>query len=150
MTGASISSLEPGEIDTEIAGRTARRINDYLASNPGEDPIEILVEVGDDALVVPRAAAAMFALLMNTVASGQGVSVVPQDAQLTTQQAADMLNVSRPYLIGLLESNKIPYTKVGRHRRIQFANLMDYKRHSDQQSRQAADEMADLGQELGL
>jgi len=82
--------------------------------------------------------------------SGEGVALVPKTAQLTTQQAADMLNVSRPYLIGLLESGQIEFTKVGRHRRVPFASLVEYKRHADQRARAAADEMSELGQELGL
>jgi excisionase family DNA binding protein len=152
MAGAaSISSIEPGDVDAEVAGRTARRIRDYLTSHPDEDPLQIHVE-GDDneVLVVPRAGAAMLAQVMGIIEGGQGVALVPSDAQLTTQQAADMLNVSRPYLIGLLESQQIEYSKVGRHRRIPFAALMEYKRHADQRARGAADALSDLGQELGL
>jgi excisionase family DNA binding protein len=148
---ASISSIAPGSIDAEVAARTARRIRDYLNSHPDEDPLEIHVE-GDDneVLVVPRAGAAMLAQVMGLIEQGQGVAIVPSAAQLTTQQAADMLNVSRPYLIGLLEAGEIEYTKVGRHRRIPFTALMEYKRHADQKVRAAADELADLGQEIGL
>ena len=134
-----------------LADRTARRIRDYLATHPDEDPLEIRVE-GDDneVLVVPRAGAAMLAQVMSTLEGGQGVAVVPSDAQLTTQQAADMINVSRPYLIGLLESGQIEYTKVGRHRRIPFRALREYKLRADYRARAAADEMSRLGQELGL
>lgn len=146
----SISSIKPGDVDAEIACRTARRIRDYLASHMDEDPINILVEAGDEVLVVPRAGAALLAQVMDTLARGQGVAVIPSEAQLTTQQAAEMLNVSRPYLIGLLESGQIEYRKVGRHRRIRFEDLMEYKRHADQRSRAAADKMADLSQELDL
>lgn len=84
------------------------------------------------------------------LSSAQGVVIVPKKAELTTQQAADMLNVSRPYLIGLLESGRIPYRKVGRHRRITFEALQEYKRHDDLERRAAADDLADLSQELGL
>jgi excisionase family DNA binding protein len=148
---ASISSIDPGEVDTAIAGRTGRRIRDYLAAHPDEDPLELHIEGDDsDVLVVPRAGAAMFAQIMSTLEAGQGVALIPSDAQLTTQQAADMINVSRPYLIGLLESGKIEFTTVGRHRRISFMALMEYKRRADQRARAAADEMSGLGQELGL
>jgi excisionase family DNA binding protein len=147
----SISSIDPGDVDAEIAGRTARRIRDFLASHPGEDPLEVHVERNsNEVLVVPRAGAVILAQVMSTLESGQGVALVPSQAQLTTQQAADLIDVSRPYLIGLLESGKIEYSKVGRHRRIPFVALMEYKRHADQRARAAADEMADLGQELGL
>jgi excisionase family DNA binding protein len=147
---ATISEISPGEVDAEIACRTARRIGDYLASHLDEDPIEIKVE-GDDSevLVVPRAGAALLAAVMDAVANGQGVTVVPSGAQLTTQQAADLLNVSRPYLIGLLEAGEIEYSLVGRHRRIPFQALMEYKRHADQAARAAADELSALSQDLG-
>ncbi len=113
--------------------------------------LEIHVE-GDDSevLAVPRAGAAMLVQLLSTLEGGQGVALVPSEAQLTTQQAADMINVSRPYLIGLLESGEIEYTKVGRHRRVPFRALVEYKRRADQRTRAAADEMSSLGQELGL
>ncbi|MFC7512890.1 helix-turn-helix domain-containing protein [Streptomyces thermocarboxydus] len=75
---------------------------------------------------------------------------MPVDAVLTTQQAADMLNVSRPYLIGLLESGEIPYKLVGRHRRIRFADLRQYLREDDVRRKEAADELMELDQELGL
>jgi excisionase family DNA binding protein len=146
-----VSTISPGEVDQEIAGRTARRIRDYLASHQDEDPLEIHVEGDDsDVLVVPRAGAAMLAQALSVLESGQGVVLIPSEAQLTTQQAADMLNVSRPYLIGLLETGKIEYSKVGRHRRVPFRALMEYKRRSDQHARAAADEISRLGQEIGL
>lgn len=148
---AAISSIEPGEVDAQVAGRTARRIRDYLAAHQDADPLEIQVEGdGNDVLVVPRAGATMLAQVLSTLEHGQGVAIVPSEAQLTTQQAADMLNVSRPYLIGLLEAGKIEHTKVGRHRRIPFRALMAYKRVADQRGRAAADEMSALGQEVGL
>jgi excisionase family DNA binding protein len=78
------------------------------------------------------------------------ISSIPKDAELTTQQAADVLNVSRPYVIGLLESVQIPFRKVGSHRRITFEALMEYKRKDDLQRRAATDDLADLSQELGL
>jgi len=104
----------------------------------------------DDALVIPRATAIMFAQILDLLGQGRGVQIMPKEAELTTQQAADMLNVSRPYLIGLLESGKIPFRKVGRHRRITFEALMEYKRQDDLERRTAADDLADLSEELGL
>ncbi|MER6628987.1 excisionase family DNA-binding protein [Streptomyces sp. NPDC000987] len=101
-------------------------------------------------LVLPRPAAEMFAVMLAALASGKGVQVMPVDAELTTQQAADVLNVSRPYLIGLLDEDKIPYRRVGRHRRIRVEDLMRYKREDDQRRHDAAGELAQLGQELGL
>ncbi len=151
MPGKSISSINPGDVDTEVAERAARRIAEYLTSHPDDDLVEVLGETGDDdALVIPRATAIMFAQILELLAQGRGVQIIPKEAELTTQQAADMLNVSRPYLIGLLEDGKIPYRRVGRHRRVTFEALMDYKRHDDQERRAAADDLAELSEELGL
>jgi excisionase family DNA binding protein len=151
MTSKPIASIDPGDVDTEVAGRAARRISDYLGSHPGEDLIEALGEVGaEDALVIPRPTVVMLAQVLSLLESGHGVQIIPKDAELTTQQAADVLNVSRPYLIGLLESRQIPFRKVGRHRRITFEALMEYKRQDDLKRRAAADDLADLSQELGL
>lgn len=150
VAGRTIGSIDPGQVDREVAGRAARRIRDYLASHTEGDLIEVLGEVGDDdALVVPRPTVVMFAQILDALGRGVGVQIIPRDVELTTQQAADMLNVSRPYLIGLLDSEKIPYRRVGRHRRITFEALMDYRRHDDLQRREAADALAELSEELG-
>lgn len=148
---ASMSVVRPGEVEAATAARALRRIKDYLARQPdGPDELEVLVENSGEALVLPRPALAMFAYILAQLAEGRGVSVVPSQAELTTQQAADMLNVSRPYLIDLLEQGRIPFRKVGRHRRITFEALLDYKRKDDAERRQAADDLTDLSQELGL
>lgn len=71
-------------------------------------------------------------------------------AELTTQQAADLLNVSRPFLIGLLDAAQIGYRLVGRHRRIRAESLLKYIRIDDQRRCRAADELTALNQEMGL
>ncbi len=151
MPGKTIGSINPGDVDAEVAERAARRIRDYLTSHPDDDLVEVLGEIGDDdALVIPRATAIMFAQILDLLGQGRGVQIMPREAELTTQQAADMLNVSRPYLISLLESGQIPFRRVGRHRRITFEALMEYKRRDDLERRAAADDLADLSEELGL
>ncbi|HZK67184.1 MAG TPA: helix-turn-helix domain-containing protein [Chloroflexota bacterium] len=75
---------------------------------------------------------------------------MPVHAELTTQQAADLLNVSRPHLIKLLETGEIPFHKTGTHRRIRFDDLMRYGRLRDQKEASALDEMARDAQEMGL
>jgi excisionase family DNA binding protein len=151
MPSKTIGSINPGDVDAEVAERAARRIRDYLTSHPDDDLLEVLGETGDDdALIIPRPTAIMFAQILDLLGQGQGVQIIPKEAELTTQQAADMLNVSRPYLIGLLESGKIPFRKVGRHRRITFEALMEYKRQDDLERRAAADDLTELSEELGL
>lgn len=150
MAGNAVSAIGPNDVDAQVADRAARRISDYLARHADNEPISVHVEVGeDDALVVPRPVAVMLAQVLSLLANGQGVQIMPERAMLTTQQAADALNVSRPYLIGLLERGEIAYEKVGTHRRVAFADLLEYKRKDDQQRRIALDELTALGEELG-
>ena len=151
MPGSSISSINPGDVDAGIAERAARRIKDYLDEHPDEDLIEALRETGtEDALVIPRVTAVVFVQILDLLAQGRGVQIIPREVELSTQHAADMLNVSRPYLIGLLEAGEIPFRKVGRHRRVRFEDLMDYKRKDDLTRRAAADELAALSEDLDL
>jgi excisionase family DNA binding protein len=143
-------SVEPGAMDAQVAARAVSRIKDYLMRHPDKVVIPVAGELGgEDALVLPREAVGLLAYILAQAAEGRGVSVIPSNAELTTQQAADMLNVSRPFLIKLLEAGTIPYRMVGKHRRITAEALMAYKRRDDQQRRTAADDLAALGQELG-
>ena len=84
------------------------------------------------------------------MSEGKAFSLIPMDKELTTQQAADILNVSRPYLNKILDLGEIPHRKVGRNRRIKFSDLLDYKEQQEHKSRGALQELADEAQELDL
>jgi len=75
---------------------------------------------------------------------------VPSHAELTTQEAADLLNVSRPHLVKLLEEGVLPFHKTGKHRRVLFADLMCYREQREGASHAAMDELAKQAQELRL
>ena len=81
---------------------------------------------------------------------GQAISIVPINKELSIQEAADILNVSRPFLVGLLESKKIPFVKVGTHRRIRFIDLMEYKKHRDVERQRGLAEIAHIAEDEGL
>ena len=140
-----------GGSEQELALRAARRIGEYLTAHPGADTVTIQGELaGDDTLVIPWEAAVLLAKILGFLASGESVNVIPDSAELTTQQAAEFLNVSRPYLIKLLESGGIPCRLVGTHRRIRFRDLDEQRSRDDLSRRRAADELTQLTQELGL
>ena len=86
--------------------------------------------------------------LLGGVASGKTVTLIPAGTMLTTQQAADILGVSRPHLSKLLKSGKIPFISVGAHRRVMHADLMAYIDRRDAPRHAALDDLARLGQEF--
>ena len=108
--------------------------------------------VGPDGEQIPLPSS-LFQLLKRVVSHlsrGQAVTIIPINKEVTTQEAADILNVSRPYLIKMLEEEKIPYVTVGAHRRIPLHTLLDYKQRRDEERLEAIREMAQMSQDLGI
>ena len=101
-------------------------------------------------LTIPTEAFRLLVEIVTQMASGNSVSVVPMHVEVTTQQAADFLNVSRPFLISLLEAGKLPFRKVGSHRRVRMADLLEYKQRDDQVRRKVLDELAADAQQNDL
>jgi excisionase family DNA binding protein len=136
----------PDPSDAELA-RSALR--DLTAALGKDGPVHLRFAEGAD-VVVPRSALTALTQILSTFAEGEGVTVLPAQAELTTQQAADAMRVSRPFLIGLLESGKIAYRTVGTHRRVQAASLVAYMREDEAKRRAIADELAAETHDLGF
>ena len=137
----------PSEEEVLLAAESSRKLAAIIGK---DDQAQLCVFDGDEKFVVPVSAIPLLADILNQMAQGNAVSVVPIGHTLTTQQAADLLNVSRPFLVKLVEAGKIPFTKVGRHRRIKYQDLMAYMEQMDAQSRTSADALTESAQELGL
>lgn len=151
MTKTDIRPVTISPEQTASTNQALRQVRGYLEAH--RDLREITVTVADgepEPLTLPREAVELLAGMLAHLGAGRGVSVVPADAELTTQQAADMLNVSRPFLIGLLGAGEIEYRNVGTHRRIKASSVVEYKQQDDRRRRAAADELTELGQEMGL
>ena len=99
---------------------------------------------------IPDVVVRLLRQLVHVLARDQAVSIVPIDRQLTTQQAADLLNVSRSYLVRLLDDGTLPHTKTGAQRSVRLDDLLAYRRERDAQRRLALDRLTQLSDELGL
>lgn len=100
-----------------------------------------------DDLVLPGHVLQLLLDVLAEISKGNAINLIPVHQEVSTQQAAEILNVSRPYLVGLLEKNEIPFRKVGSHRRVLLTDLLDYKEREDQKRVAALDELAALSQE---
>ena len=105
---------------------------------------------GQEAVELPVSVGPLLMEILQDIAAGSAVAVLRRDAELTTQRAADFLNVSRPFLVGLLEDGTVPFRKVGTHRRVRFDDVLRYKNETDAARRQALDELAADAQELDM
>ncbi|MEY4531456.1 MAG: hypothetical protein RLZZ156_2177 [Deinococcota bacterium] len=111
---------------------------------------ELNVQIASKTMRLPPVAVRLLERILSELAEGNAVAVTPIQPEISTQEAADILNVSRPYLIGLLEKNTIPHRKIGTHRRVPLKALLEYKAKQKAKAEQAMQELADLSQELGL
>lgn len=141
----------PAEREVRAAVEGRRTLAAFLSTKTETQQIQI---VGEDQAThrveLPTMALRLLADILAELASGNAVKVVPVHAELTTQEAADMLNVSRPHLVKLLDDGLIPHHKTGKHRRIRFADLMAYKNRREEERKQALEKLVELGQEMGI
>jgi excisionase family DNA binding protein len=131
----------------------ARRSGPSLARIMRKDqPLKLRVTDAEQeqTIELPAGAVQLLMDILEAMAAGRSVTIIPEDAELTTVQAAEVLNVSRPFLIGLLEKNVIPYRKVGTHRRVRMEDVMAYKARIDAEREQILDQLAADAQEYDM
>lgn len=109
-----------------------------------------LVSPSGEAFELPEPVFHLLHQMVYELLQGNSVTIVPIHKELTTQEAADILNVSRQYLVELLDAQTIPFTKVGTHRRVRFGDLMNYKKERDAKRREGLSRLTKKSQELGL
>ena len=142
----------PSDSEVELARRFCSRVLAGLSLKKAKT-IDISLETGNhhhSCVTLPLSAFKLLISILTQMAEGNAVTLIPVHAELTTQEAADLLNVSRPFLIRLLEEKKIPFRKVGTRRRVLFQDLMDYKIKIDAARRKTLDELAAEAQELDM
>ena len=139
----------PSAYDSALARNSGARLSRYKGSTLPLS-IRVLDAEQEEPLELPAGAVALLMNILEAMAAGQGVSIIPENAELTTVQAAAVLNVSRPYLIKLLTERAIPYRKVGKHRRILMEDVMIYKRRTDRERETVLDQLVSDAQENGM
>ncbi len=151
MPRAQTDPTIPTDQDAVLA-REASRILDASAASEGALQVRLIetADVAPATLELPAAAARLLKELLREMAAGHAITLVPTETEITTQQAADLLNVSRPYVVGLVEQGKLPARMVGPQRRVMLADVLAFKIDSKTKARAALREMVALDQEQGL
>ena len=150
MAMAQMTTALPSTREMELARTSGQRLASVAAT---DHPLTVRVrdKSHEQTIELPSGAVQLLLRLLEDMASGRAVTIMARGAELTTQQAADVLNVSRPFLVTqLLETRKIPYRKVGTHRRVRLDDVLRYKEQIDKDRRQVLDELTVQAQELGL
>ena len=144
-------TVAPSEADALLARESSRRLATRKLGRKTSIRIQVL-DAGEEAetVSVPASALRLFLHLLTEMAQGNAVTLIPTHAELTTQQAADLLNVSRPYVVKLLDEGRIPSRTVGKYRRVRFDDLMAFKRKDDDARAKVLDQLTTEAQELGM
>lgn len=137
--------ITPTAEEAKLARASSRQLARFLRQD-----LSIRIADTDEQVVLPASAVRLLIDLLSTMAEGNAVTLIPIRAELTTQQAADLLGVSRPFLVKQLEDGVVPYRKVGTHRRVMFSDLMAYKRSMTESRTAALEQLTSDGQALEM
>ena len=161
-----LSPVTPTPDDVAVAREASERLNDLRASLAGKAN----GDAGDEALVsvlrlaadvragsrksqtipLPAAVVRLLVSILHEMAQGKAVALLPCAIELSTEQAAEILNVSRPFVAKLVDEGKLPARKVGRNRRIRLEDLLAYKKRDDAAREKALAELAAMSQDLDM
>ncbi|MEX0660376.1 MAG: helix-turn-helix domain-containing protein [Balneolaceae bacterium] len=147
--------MEALELPTRKEQQAARESKEKLDRISGKlkkstKEIELGVRGEKDHFKIPVSAFRFLSTILEHMADGKAISIIPADTEITTQQAADMLNVSRPHVVKLLEEKALPFHKVGTHRRIKLKDLEAYRAKMEKDREEALTELTRISQELDL
>lgn len=141
--------VTPSKAEIALAKKVGQQLAAHLG---GKRELRLELKTADvtEELVLPFSALRLLLRALSEMGEGNAVTLTPVHAELTTQQAADLLNVSRPHLVKLLDDGAIPGRKVGSHRRVLLEDLLAYKREFEAKRHAALDELTALSQDLKM
>ena len=140
---------KPSKLDQKVAGESYNALAAVLEQLRSAQP-EIEIEETSEKIKIPLSALQLLSDILKAMGQGKIVSLVPVATEVTTQAAAEMLGCSRPHLVKLLEEGKIAFTKVGKHRRIQYDDISNYKKQMKAQQKQHLIDIMNADEETGL
>lgn len=157
MTATTQTRREPRAPErpvTEQAAHAAELLEAHLAGH-GDAVASLLLHIADQPndqqpIVLPIPAVDLLREILAELAKGNVVTVAAAHSELTSQQAADLLNVSRPYLVGLLDRRAMPFRRVGNRRRVRLDDVLAYRRRDEMRRQQLLDELTAEAEHLGL
>lgn len=137
--------IVPSTDDSRIAKRSSETLSRYVSHN-----LSVRVGTTNDEIELPESAVRLLVDILANMAEGNAVTLIPFHAELTTKQAADILGVSRPFLIRLLEDGVIPFRKVGTHRRILFEDVQAYRKRVTEERESTLNQLVEEAQHLDM
>ena len=147
----NFETVSPSPADVLLARESSRILAFQKLDQQSSVRIQVMNDRDDaEPVSVPASAIRLFLHLLTEMSQGNAVTLIPTHAELTTQQAADLLNVSRPYVAKLLDEGKIPGRTVGKYRRVRFDDLMAFKQKDDDARAKVLDQLTAEAQELGM
>lgn len=151
MTTASPPHRIPTPDEAVLARNSSKTLSTYLKTRAKTQQIKIIDDQGTgDQIIVPVSALRLLVDVLTEIGEGNAVSITPIHAELTSQEAADVLHVSRPFLVQLLEQGAIPFHKTGTHRRVRYQDVIEYKNKIDVERSKALDALAEQAQSLKM
>lgn len=140
---------KPSKNEQKIALESYDALASVIDQLKSENP-EIEIEETQERIKVPLSALKLLGEILKAMSQGKAFSLVPMATEVTTQKAAEILGCSRPHLVKLLEDGQIEYTKVGKHRRVRFEDVMKYKKKLKKNQKQHIIDIMNSDEELGL
>lgn len=140
---------KPSKIEQRIALKSYEELVSAIQQVRSKDP-EIEIEETNDKIKIPFRALQLLGDILKAMSEGKPISIVPIATEITTQKAAEILGCSRPHLIKLLENGEIEYTKVGKHRRIMFEDIITYRQKMKEQQKKHLIDIMSFDEESGL
>ena len=139
----------PTQMEVEEAKVFSRTLSKFASTDRAQLSIKGANGEADD-IILPGHVLQILLDVLSEMSKGNAISLIPHHQEISTQEAANLLNVSRPFLVGLLENGEIPFRKVGAHRRVKLTDVLEYKDQSDAKRLQALNELTALSQVEGM